>query len=36
RKRASKDITVDAPKAVRAPRKRAAKAGGSTASDIVS
>jgi sec-independent protein translocase protein TatB len=31
-----KDITVEAPKAVRAPRKRAAKAGGSTASDIVS
>jgi sec-independent protein translocase protein TatB len=36
RKRASKDITVEAPKAARAPRKRAAKAGGSTASDIVS
>lgn len=38
RKRAAsiKDITVEAPKAVRAPRKRAAKAGGSTASDIVS
>ncbi|MBO9543082.1 Sec-independent protein translocase protein TatB [Caulobacter sp.] len=33
---AKKDITVEAPKAVRAPRKRAAKAGGSTASDIVS
>jgi sec-independent protein translocase protein TatB len=31
-----KDITVEAPKAARAPRKRAAKAGGSTASDIVS
>ena len=31
-----KDITVEAPKAVRAPRKRAAKAGGSTAPDIVS
>lgn len=38
RKRAAskKDITVEAPKAVRAPRKRATKAGGSTASDIVS
>jgi len=38
RKRAAakKEITVEAPKAVRAPRKRAAKAGGSTASDIVS
>jgi sec-independent protein translocase protein TatB len=36
RKRASKDITIEAPKAARAPRKRAAKAGGSTASDIVS
>ncbi|ATC31485.1 twin-arginine translocase subunit TatB [Caulobacter vibrioides] len=38
RKRASakQDITVEAPKAVRAPRKRASKAGGSTASDIVS
>lgn len=33
---AKKDISVEAPKAVRAPRKRAAKAGGSTASDIVS
>lgn len=33
---AKKDITVEAPKAVRTPRKRAAKAGGSTASDIVS
>jgi len=31
-----KDITVEAPKAARAPRKRAAKAGGSTASDIIS
>jgi len=31
-----KDITVEAPKAARAPRKRAAKAGGSTATDIVS
>ncbi|MET3664524.1 Sec-independent protein translocase protein TatB [Caulobacter sp. 1776] len=31
-----KDISVEAPKAVRAPRKRAAKAGGSTATDIVS
>jgi sec-independent protein translocase protein TatB len=31
-----KDLTVEAPKAVRAPRKRAAKAGGSTASDIIS
>ncbi len=31
-----KDITVEAPPAARAPRKRAAKAGGSTASDIVS
>ena len=30
------DPTVEAPKAVRAPRKRAAKAGGSTASDIAS
>jgi len=39
RKRAAapkKDITVEVSKAVRAPRKRAAKAGGSTASDIVS
>lgn len=38
RKRASakQEITVEAPKAVRAPRKRATKAGGSTASDIVS
>lgn len=38
RKRAAskKDVTVDAPKAVRAPRKRASKAGDSTASDIVS
>jgi len=38
RKRAAakKDITVDAPKSARAPRKRTAKAGGSTASDIVS
>ncbi len=31
-----KDLTVEAPKAARAPRKRAAKAGGSTASDIIS
>ncbi len=38
RKRApsKKEITVEAPQAVRAPRKRVAKAGGSTASDIVS
>ncbi|MDR7229269.1 sec-independent protein translocase protein TatB [Caulobacter sp. BE264] len=38
RKRASakQEITVEAPKAVRTPRKRASKAGGSTASDIVS
>jgi sec-independent protein translocase protein TatB len=38
RKRAAakKDITVEAPTAVRAPRKRTPKAGGSTASDIVS
>jgi sec-independent protein translocase protein TatB len=38
RKRAAsqKDVTVEAPKAVRAPRKKPAKAGGSTASDIVS
>jgi sec-independent protein translocase protein TatB len=36
-KRATKkDITVDAPKAVRAPRKKTAKAGDSTASDITS
>jgi sec-independent protein translocase protein TatB len=33
---AKKDITVEASKAARAPRKRPAKAGGSTASDIVS
>ncbi len=36
-KRATKkDITVEAPKAVRAPRKKTAKAGASTASDITS
>lgn len=33
---AKKDLPVEAPKAARAPRKRTAKAGGSTASDIVS
>ncbi|MDR6627307.1 Sec-independent protein translocase protein TatB [Caulobacter segnis] len=33
---AKKDITVEAPKAAPAPRKRSAKAGGSKASDIVS
>jgi sec-independent protein translocase protein TatB len=33
---AKKDIAVEAPRAVRAPRKKAAKAGGSTASDIAS
>lgn len=37
RKRAAKtEITIEAPKAARAPRKKAAKAGGSTASDIIS
>ena len=39
RKRASassKDISVEAAKATRAPRKRASKAGGPTASDIIS
>lgn len=37
RKRAAKtEIAVEAPKAARAPRKKAVKAGGSTASDIVS
>jgi len=37
RKRAAKtQITIEAPKAARAPRKKAVKAGGSTASDIVS
>ncbi len=37
RKRAAKvEIVVEAPQAARAPRKKAVKAGGSTASDIVS
>jgi len=35
-KTAKKDTTAPAPKATRAPRKRPAKAGGSTASDIAS
>ena len=33
---AKKDVAVEAPKATRAPRKKTAKAGGSTASDIAS
>lgn len=37
RKRVAKtEITIEAPKAARAPRKKATKAGGSTASDIIS